>query len=97
MHVRLLVGNIGRSLRDQTLGPNNATSPSKAVAADGAARMFALVVSLAHVHNISARTSTVPSDNRDNAAHDREVEAPSQLKVELGRSGKEAVVIARGK
>lgn len=61
---------------------------------EGVARMFALVVSLAHVHNISSVTggsgggSGVQSDSGGTASS-------SQLRVELGSGGHQAIVTAK--
>lgn len=72
-------------------------SPSKPFSGDieGAARMFALVVSLAHVHNVSG--PHVAADTHGGRSATGANVASSQLHVELGSGGKEAIVTACGK
>lgn len=65
----------------------------------GAARRFALVVSLAHVHNISATPGrgVVGGGVVGRESTDGEGNLPPQLQVQLGSGGNEAIVTARRK
>lgn len=75
------------------------------VGKEGAARIFSLLVSLAHVHNISAAAAAAAADGGEDGGDSRGREgleggveaAPvsSQLHVELGGGGREVVVTAR--
>lgn len=58
--------------------------------------MFALVVSLAHVHNVSGPHGAAGTLGGSSSAAGLDV-ASFQLHVEVGSAGKEAVVTARGK
>lgn len=54
--------------------------------------MFALVMSLAHVHNTCAPIAAPAGDGRGGETSVRE--AVSQLRVDLTRGGDEAIVVA---
>lgn len=71
--------------------------PSKVISGGvgEAARMFALVVSLAHVHNVSGPHVAADKHGGESAAGSSV--APSQLQVALGGGGREAIVTACGK
>lgn len=58
--------------------------------------MFALVVSLAHVHNVSGPHVAADTHGEISTTGETKV-SPSQLHVELGSGGKEAIVTACGK
>eukprot|EP00752_Nemacystus_decipiens_P008362 g7474.t1 len=60
---------------------------------EGVARMFALVVSLAHVHNISSAANSGGGVQR--AGQGGALPLSSQLHVELGSGGHEAIVTAK--
>lgn len=78
---------------DTPAGSGSGTSGGE----EGAARMFALVVSLAHVHNISVPGGSAIVGRGGGASASAEGQSSSQLHVELGPGGHQAIVTARRK
>ncbi|CAM9341860.1 unnamed protein product [Ectocarpus fasciculatus] len=89
------------SLKHPPEEPDSAAAATTAAGrgGGGAARRFALVVSLAHVHNISATTErrVVGGGVAGPAGTNGEGNLTSQLRVQLGSGGNEAIVTARRK
>lgn len=82
------------SLRYPPPGPSSDTplSPTLPGGVEEKARMFALVMSLAHVHNTCAPT-TAPAGGRGGGGTSVG-QASSQLRVDLSSGGDEAIVVA---
>lgn len=90
------------SLKHTSEEPDNSAAAEATAAGaggGGAARRFALVVSLAHVHNISATPGRGVEGGGvvGRGSIDGEGNVPSQLRVQLGSGGNEAIVTARRK